>query len=318
MADHRCDTAVLGFGLLLQQQLQLRVDLQLPREVIQVVAFGFLLVIDQQHTGHVHLGRHCRVFGKLGKIRRIQGLGDFGVEPLLQLWVVGMSEYFIRDQLLLFFFDLAVGLRGRDQCTQDRVAVGFGFGAVELVDGLECRLWLGGLLALPGLIRLESHHSQGGQRRIVHPASTPLGPTTTPDNLALLFAADPNPGAAFTTYTVPAPADSAATTEPPVLIASATATTAELMTDTESVNCPAGFLVQAGSFIDTDNARTVQARIKSLLPDLSVNISQDLLNGRQRSRVLVGNFGDRPEAEAVRQQLLVWGIGGMVREVALR
>ena len=149
-------------------------------------------------------------------------------------------------------------------------------------------------------------------------ASTPLGPATTPDNLALLFAADPNPGAAFTTYTVPAPADSAATTEPPVLIAAATATTAELMTDTESVNCPAGFLVQAGSFIDTDNARTVQARIKSLLPDLSVNISQDLLNGRQRSRVLVGNFGDRPEAEAVRQQLLVWGIGGMVREVALR
>ena len=151
-------------------------------------------------------------------------------------------------------------------------------------------------------------------------ADTPLGPATTPDNLALLFAADPNPRAAFTTYKVPTPTDSAATTteEQPVLIAAATATTAELMTATESVNCPAGFLVQAGSFVDAGNAFAVQARIKSLLPDLKVAISQDLLNGRQRSRVLVGNFGERPEAEAVRQQLLLWGIGGMVREVALR
>ena len=49
-----------------------------------------------------------------------------------------------------------------------------------------------------------------------------------------------------------------------------------------------------------------------------MEVSQDLIDGRQRSRVFVGNFGERPEAEAVRQQLLVWGIGGLVREVALR
>ena len=90
------------------------------------------------------------------------------------------------------------------------------------------------------------------------------------------------------------------------------------MTATESVNCPAGFLIQAGSFTDVANARQVQARIKSLLPDVKVELSQDLLDGRQRSRVFVGNFGERPEAEAVRQQLRVWGIGGLVREVALR
>ncbi len=151
---------------------------------------------------------------------------------------------------------------------------------------------------------------------------TPLGPATTPDNLTALFAADPNPNAAFTTYSVPArtpeTAEPAAAAEQPVLIAAATATQAEVMTATESVNCPSGFLIQAGSYTDAANARTVQARIKSLLPRVQVYVSQYLLDGRQRSRVLVGNFGERPEAEAVRQQLLIWGIGGLVREVALR
>ena len=143
---------------------------------------------------------------------------------------------------------------------------------------------------------------------------TPLGPATTPDNLAALFAADPNPKAAFTTYSVP----TAAPTESPALLAAASTTTAEVVTLAESVDCPAGFLIQAGSFVDEANARSVQARIRALLPDINVQVSQDLLDGRQRSRVLVGNFGERPEAEAVRQQLLVWGIGGLVREVALR
>ena len=143
---------------------------------------------------------------------------------------------------------------------------------------------------------------------------TPLGPASTPENFAALFAADPNPKAAFTTYSVP----TAAPTESPALLAAASTTTAEVVTLAESVDCPAGFLIQAGSFVDEANARSVQARIRALLPNISVQVSQDLLDGRQRSRVLVGNFGERPEAEAVRQQLLVWGIGGLVREVALR
>ena len=150
-------------------------------------------------------------------------------------------------------------------------------------------------------------------------ADTPLGPASTPGNLASLFAADPNPAAAFTTYSVRNAAIAAPAEAPaPALIAASAATTAEVVTATESVNCPAGFLIQAGSFLDVANAQAVQARIKSLLPDLQVEISGDLLDGRQRSRVLVGNFGERPEAEAVRQQLLMWGIGGLVREVALR
>ena len=148
-------------------------------------------------------------------------------------------------------------------------------------------------------------------------ADTPLGPASTPGNLAALYAADPNPDAAFTTYSVPTGAVTAAI-ETPALIAASTATKTEVIIATESVNCPAGFLIQAGSFADVANARSVEARIKSLFPDVKVEVSQYLLDGRQRSRVLVGNFGERPEAEAVRQQLMVWGIGGLVREVALR
>ena len=149
---------------------------------------------------------------------------------------------------------------------------------------------------------------------------TPLGPATTPANLAVLFAADPSPDAAYTTYrvTTTAPAGAAPATEKAALLAAAPVTTAEVVTVAESVNCPAGFLIQAGSFVEAANAEAVLARIKSHLPELNVTIAQDLVDGRQRSRVFVGNFGERPEAEAVRQQLLLWGIGGLVREVALR
>ncbi|SFQ30032.1 septal ring lytic transglycosylase RlpA family protein [Hymenobacter arizonensis] len=147
---------------------------------------------------------------------------------------------------------------------------------------------------------------------------TPLGPAITPDNLADLYAADPNPDAAFATYSVPDEEELAEPTAKPALIAASPATKTAVTAATESVNCPTGFLIQAGSFVDAANAHTVQARIKSLLPEMQVMVSQYLLDGRQRSRVLVGNFGERPEAEAVRKQLMTWGIGGLVREVALR
>lgn len=145
-------------------------------------------------------------------------------------------------------------------------------------------------------------------------ATTPLGPATTPENLAALYAADPSPSAAFTTYVVPAPAAA----EPATLIAASSTPKTEAVTTTETVKCPAGFFIQAGSFLDVANAVTVQARIKSMVPDAAVEISQEMIDGRQRSRVLVGRFNERPEAEAMRQRLLVWGIGGLVREVALR
>ena len=145
-------------------------------------------------------------------------------------------------------------------------------------------------------------------------SETPLGPATTPANLAALYDADPNPAAAYTTYRVTTMAANTGA----ALVAAAPVTTAEVVDIAESVDCPAGFLIQAGSFVEAANAEAVQARIKAHLPEITVTIVQDLVDGRQRSRVLVGNFGERPEAEAVRQQLLLWGIGGLVREVALR
>ncbi|WP_162550143.1 septal ring lytic transglycosylase RlpA family protein [Hymenobacter nivis] len=131
---------------------------------------------------------------------------------------------------------------------------------------------------------------------------TPLGPTTAPDNLLALCLGDPHPHAPFTTYTV----DPAAAAEAAPVVAAA------------PVAAPATFEVQVGEFATVADAQSVLAKIQSLDPNVHVELANDLLDGRQRSRVLVGTFGERPQAEAVRRWLLVWGIGGQVREVALR
>ncbi|MBD2769227.1 septal ring lytic transglycosylase RlpA family protein [Hymenobacter sp. BT664] len=151
----------------------------------------------------------------------------------------------------------------------------------------------------------------------VVPAETPLGLTTTPSNLAALYAADPNPDAAHTTYSAP---DSTASAEPAeaTLIEASRPSTTQAVAVAETVDCPKSFLIQAGSFLDAANAQSIQARIKSLLPELQVEVSQDLVDGRPHSRVLVGKFEDRAKAEATRKRLMVWGIGGLVREVALQ
>ena len=133
---------------------------------------------------------------------------------------------------------------------------------------------------------------------------TPLGPTTAPANLLALCLGDPHPRAPFTTYTVaPAAAPAAVVTAPAVEAPAAV---------------PASFRVQVGEFATPTEAQAVLAKIQALDPNLHVELANELLDGRQRSRVLVGTFGERPQAEAVRRWLLVWGIGGQVREVALR
>ena len=128
---------------------------------------------------------------------------------------------------------------------------------------------------------------------------TPLGPAEAPENLLALCLADPHPHAPFTPYNPAA--------EPaPVAAAAAPAAV------------PAVFRVQVGDFASAGEAQAVLAKIQALDPDQHVELTSDLLDGRQGSRVLVGTFGERPQAEAVRRWLLVWGIGGQVREVALR
>ncbi|WP_161599594.1 septal ring lytic transglycosylase RlpA family protein [Hymenobacter nivis] len=146
---------------------------------------------------------------------------------------------------------------------------------------------------------------------------TPLGPTAAPDNLLALCLGDPHPHAPFTTYTVdpaaaPAPVVAPTTTAAPAagLLAAAPAAMAAPQAAT--------FEVQVGAFESPTDAQMVLAKIQALDPNVHVELASDLLDGRQRSRVLVGTFGERPQAEAVRRWLLVWGIGGQVREVALR
>ncbi len=131
---------------------------------------------------------------------------------------------------------------------------------------------------------------------------TPLGPTTAPDNLLALCLADPHPHAPFTTYAVAAPVPA-----PAVEVVAAAPAAA-----------PGAFRVQVGEFASPSEAQAVMAKIQALDPNVHVELANELLDGRQRSRVLVGTFGERPQAEAVRRWLLVWGIGGQVREVALR
>jgi rare lipoprotein A len=143
----------------------------------------------------------------------------------------------------------------------------------------------------------------------VVPATTPLGPAETPDNLAALQAADPAPESAFTTYIL-LPQALALAADSVVAPAEAAPATASLVKPTAT-----SFLVQAGTFADPANAQAMQAKIAALDNKLNVSLSQEAIDGRVLNRVLVGYFASRPEAEAVRKRLLVWGVGGMVRTI---
>ncbi|WP_345234798.1 septal ring lytic transglycosylase RlpA family protein [Hymenobacter saemangeumensis] len=148
----------------------------------------------------------------------------------------------------------------------------------------------------------------------VVPEATPLGPTDAPDDLAQLQAADPEPEAAFATYTIPAedePAAAATASKP----TPSPAVAAPAKTGTLIVPVASTFIVQAGTFADPANAQAMLARIESLDDKLDVNLSQETIDGRVLNRVLVGSFASRPEAEALRKRLRVYGVGGLVREI---
>jgi rare lipoprotein A len=142
---------------------------------------------------------------------------------------------------------------------------------------------------------------------------TPLGPTDAPENLNVLQAADPEPDAAFATYTVPTERANAITDS---LAAAAAAPAAPIIIGTLVKPATVYYLVQAGTFANLPNAQAMQAKIESLDDKLEVNLSEETIDARILNRVLVGQFGSRAEAEAVRKRLMVWGIGGLVREIA--
>ncbi|GAA4002770.1 hypothetical protein GCM10022408_12790 [Hymenobacter fastidiosus] len=128
------------------------------------------------------------------------------------------------------------------------------------------------------------------------PATTPLGPTAAPADLAAL-ATD----SATTTLAVATLTD---------IVAGATEAA-----DVVVVPAPAPtFVVQAGTFGNPLNAQTIQSKIQALDKSLTVTVAQSELNGQPLTRVIVGQYADRAEAELVRRRLMQWGIAGMVRQ----
>ncbi|CAI9001605.1 hypothetical protein EMIT0P265_90190 [Pseudomonas zeae] len=164
------------FGLLFQMHLQIRVDPQCCCQFIQIAALGVLLVIHEDHADQIHFSGHGRIaFGRLRDFVGVQRFRDFVLKPLLQLWVVGVFADFPTDHLLFPGVDLTVSLGRRDQRAQYSVAVLLDFRAGKQIgrlrDLLRCRTRLA---ALPRLIRLERHHAQRRERRIIGPAGTIL------------------------------------------------------------------------------------------------------------------------------------------------
>ncbi|WP_345229243.1 septal ring lytic transglycosylase RlpA family protein [Hymenobacter ginsengisoli] len=133
-------------------------------------------------------------------------------------------------------------------------------------------------------------------------STTPLGIADTPENLAALRAGDPNPEAPFTAYLLPeVPAVSVALAAMPASPATA-------------AKAPQ-FVVQAGTFIDAQHARAMQARILTIDPALPAEVLTVTVDGRAANRVVVGQLASWLAAETVRRNLQLWGIAGLVCQV---
>ena len=142
---------------------------------------------------------------------------------------------------------------------------------------------------------------------IVEP-TTPLGIADTPANLAQLQAGDPNPHAPFTAYLLPEAEASA-----PVL--AATPATAPAGPVAEVASAAPRFVVQAGSYADTQSAHATLARILTIDQSLPAEIITTTVNGRPASRVVVGQLDSWLAAETVRRNLQLWGLAALVCQV---
>lgn len=147
----------------------------------------------------------------------------------------------------------------------------------------------------------------------VVPTTTPLGPSHSPRNLTALRAADPNPAAAFTTYQLASAADSAA-------LAAALARTTDIKEMAATIPLSATptpamrFVVQVGSFAETQPAQATRAQLLALDPTLAVILTDEMADGQPRSRVLIGQLDTWLAAETVRRRLQMWGVASLVRQ----
>lgn len=135
------------------------------------------------------------------------------------------------------------------------------------------------------------------------PPTTPLGRADTPEDLASLREADPHPDAPFTAYLL-----RELPTADELAAAAATPTPADSAT-------PAAprFAVQAGTFADPQAARTALARILTIDPALSAEITTTIAAaGPSHYRVIIGQLNSWLAAETVRRHLQLWGVVGQV------
>jgi rare lipoprotein A len=138
------------------------------------------------------------------------------------------------------------------------------------------------------------------------PPNTPLGPSTAPNNLPALQAADPDPAAAFTSYQLSATRDS--------LVAAAPSASTPSPAP-KAISSVSRFVVQAGSFADVQAAQVMQARILALDPALGVSISSEAIDNKRINRVVIDQLDNWLAAEAIRRRLQVWGITSLVRQL---
>jgi rare lipoprotein A len=158
------------------------------------------------------------------------------------------------------------------------------------------------------------------------PATTPLGPAATPDNLLAIQAADPNPAAAFATYELPSAADSAlvaatlavgTAAQPATVVAAVASATPDTLPGSPLlvVRPTARFLVQAGAFADAQNAHALRERLLALDPALPVELREEIVEGQALTRVLIGQLDSWLAAEAVRRRLQAKSIASLVRQL---
>jgi len=145
------------------------------------------------------------------------------------------------------------------------------------------------------------------------PATTPLGLTDTPDNLALLTQSDPNPQAPSTAYLLP---DAPKANEAVVAAKPALASVEPAGPISAPAVAPASlhFMVQAGTFADPQNAQALLARVLTIDQALPAKVITVTVNGRSLNRVVIGQLDSWLAAETVRRNLHFWGIAGLVSQ----
>lgn len=135
-------------------------------------------------------------------------------------------------------------------------------------------------------------------------ATTPLGLTGTPDNLAVLREGDPNPAAPFTAYLLPE-----------TITAADLAVADNQPTSPEAAPAAPRFEVQAGTFATPEAAHTMLARILTIDQALPADVVAVTIDGRKLNQVVVGQLANWLAAETVRRNLQLWGITGLVKTV---